>query len=85
MKIKCIKHARKGVDAISTKHQVHLGIDHAYSALISVLIDIISAIVKNDIEILEYKKCNQYPKCSVSLPNGTVGWSAVCDCDFSWS
>ena len=24
-------------------------------------------------------------KCSVSLPQGTVGWSAVCNCDIFWS
>ena len=23
--------------------------------------------------------------CSVSLPCGGVGWSAVCDCDITWS
>ena len=22
--------------------------------------------------------------CSVALPHGTVGWSAVCDCGISW-
>ena len=24
-------------------------------------------------------------KCSVSLPHGAAGWSAVCDCGISWS
>ena len=24
-------------------------------------------------------------KCSVALPHGAVGWSAVCDCGISWS
>ena len=24
-----------------------------------------------------------YYKCSVALPRGAVGWSAVCDCDIS--
>ena len=24
-----------------------------------------------------------YCKCSVNLPHGTVGWSAVCNCDIS--
>ena len=24
-----------------------------------------------------------YSKCSVALPHGAVGWSAVCDCVFS--
>ena len=28
-------------------------------------------------------KC--YYKCSVALPRGAVGWSAVCDCGISWS
>ena len=23
--------------------------------------------------------------CSLSLPHGAVGWSAVCDCGISWS
>ena len=23
--------------------------------------------------------------CSVSLPQGVVGWTAVCNCGFSWS
>ena len=23
--------------------------------------------------------------CSVALPRGSVGWSAVCDCGISWS
>ena len=26
-----------------------------------------------------------YSKCSVALPHGAVGWSAVCDCGISWS
>ena len=26
-----------------------------------------------------------YYKCSVALPHGAVGWSAVCDCDISYS
>ena len=24
-------------------------------------------------------------KCSLSLPQGAVGWSIVCDCGISWS
>ena len=24
-------------------------------------------------------------KCSVSLPHGVVGWSAVCDCGIFWT
>ena len=27
--------------------------------------------------------CNCY--CSVALPHGAVGWSAVCDCGIFWS
>ena len=26
-----------------------------------------------------------YYKCSVALPHGASGWSAVCDCGISWS
>ena len=26
-----------------------------------------------------------YYKCSVALPHGAVGWSAVCNCGISWS
>ena len=26
-----------------------------------------------------------YYKCSVAVPHGAVGWSAVCDCGISWS
>ena len=26
-----------------------------------------------------------YCECYVTLPHGTVGWSAVCDCGISWS
>ena len=26
-----------------------------------------------------------YHKCSVAVPHGAVGWSAVCDCGISWS
>ena len=25
-----------------------------------------------------------YSKCSVALPHGALGWSAVCDCGISW-
>ena len=46
MKIKCIKHTKKGVDATSTKHQVHFVINHATSVLMSTLVDIISATFK---------------------------------------
>ena len=34
----CIKHTRKKVNARSTKHQVHFGINRAISILISTLI-----------------------------------------------
>ena len=40
VKIKCIKHTRKPVKARSTKHQVHLGINHATSVLINTLVEI---------------------------------------------
>ena len=26
-----------------------------------------------------------YSRCSVALPHGVVGWSAVCECSISWS
>ena len=55
MKI-CIKHTRKKVNARSTKHQVHFGINRAISILISTLIDIIFVIFKNDKGILDYNK-----------------------------
>ena len=43
---KCIKHTRKSVNAISTKYQVHFGINHAISVLISTLVNIMFAIFK---------------------------------------
>ena len=46
VKIKCIKHTRKPVWAGSTKHQVHLGINHANSVLINTLVDIMFAVFK---------------------------------------
>ena len=33
--------------------------------------------------ILSYRCIVKYYKCSVALPHGTVGWSAVCDCGIS--
>ena len=42
----CIKHTRKKVNARSTKHQVHFGINSAISKLINTLIDFV--IFKND-------------------------------------
>ena len=47
MKIKCIKHIRKTVNARYTKHQLHLGLNHATFVLISTLADtIIFAVLK---------------------------------------
>ena len=51
VKIKCIKHTRKLVNARSTQHQIHLGINHVTSVLIGTLVDIIFAIFKNELEI----------------------------------
>ena len=51
VKIKCIKHTRKTVNARSTQHQIHLGLNHVTSVLISTLVDIIFAIFKNELEI----------------------------------
>ena len=46
VKVKCIEHTRKPVKARSTKHQVHLGINHATSILINTFVDIMYAIFK---------------------------------------
>ena len=46
VKIKCFKHTRKPVEARSTKHQVHFGINHATFVLINTLIDIMFAVFK---------------------------------------
>ena len=35
--------------------------------------------------LLPYRLMYCYYKCSVALPHGAVGWSAVCDCDISRS
>ena len=50
--------------ARSTKHQVHLGINHATSVLINTLVDIMFAVFKNEIEILDYiySKMQSRPK-----------------------
>ena len=56
MKINVLSIQRKKVNARSTKHQVHFGINHAISILISTLIDIIFVIFKNDRGILDYQK-----------------------------
>ena len=63
MKIKCIKHRRKPFNARYTKHQVHLGINHATSVLISTLVDKIFAFfLKKDRGILDYSKMQSIPK-----------------------
>ena len=46
VKVKCIEHTRKPVKARSTKHQEHLGINHATSVLINSLIDLMTAVFK---------------------------------------
>ena len=33
--------------------------------------------------LLSYRYMFCYYKCSVALPHGAVGWSAVCDCGMS--
>ena len=55
MKINVLSIQEK-VNARSTKHQVHFGINRAISILISTLIDIIFVIFKNDKGILDYNK-----------------------------
>ena len=59
MKINVLSIQEK-VNARSTKHQVHFGINHAISILISTLIDIIFVIFKNDKGILDYN--NMQPR-----------------------
>ena len=56
VKINVLSIQEKKVNARSTKHQVHFGINHAISILISTLIDIIFVIFKNDKGILDYNK-----------------------------
>ena len=70
MKINVLSKKEK-LNARSTKHQVHFGINSAIFILISTLIDIIFLIFKNDRGILDYNKCNQDIKCSVFLPHCT--------------
>ena len=64
MKINCIKHTRNPVKARSTKHQVHLGTNHATTVLINTLVYIVFAVFKNELEILD----NMYSKMQ-SRPN----------------
>ena len=54
VKIKCIKHTKKDVNDRSTKHQVYFGINHATSVLISTVVDIIFAIFKQCVGVLDY-------------------------------
>ena len=62
-----------------------MDINHTTSFLISTLVNIIFAIFKNDVGILDYNKMQSNLKYIVYLPQGTVGWSSACDCDISWS
>ena len=50
------------VNARSTKHHVHFGINHAISILIGTLTDIIFVILKNDSGILDTNKMQPRPK-----------------------
>ena len=43
----------------------------------------ISLLKKRELDALLYLCCDCL--CSVSLPHNAMGWSAVCDCGFSWS
>ena len=56
MKINVLSIQEKKINARSTKHQVHFGINQAIFILISTLIDIIFVIFKNDRGILDYNK-----------------------------
>ena len=62
MKINVLSIQEKKVNARSTKHQVHFGINHAISILISTLINIIFLIFKNDREILDFNRMQPRPK-----------------------
>ena len=62
MKINVFSIKEKKVNARSTKHQVHFGIYHAISILISTLIDIIFVNFKKDRGILDYNKMQSRPK-----------------------
>ena len=63
------------------KNQVHLGRNHATSFLINTLVDIMFAVLKNELEILDYmySKMQSRTKMFVSLVHSTVGKSVVCD------
>ena len=62
VKINVLSIQEKKVNARSTKHLVHYGINHAISILISTLIDIIFVIFKNYRGILDYNKMQPKPK-----------------------
>ena len=60
MKINVLSMQEK-LNARSTKHQVHFGINSAIFILISTLIDIIFVFFKNDRGILDYNKMQPRP------------------------
>ena len=62
MEINVLSIQEKKVNARSTKHPVHFGINHDISILISTLFDIIFVIFKNDRGILDYNKMQPRPK-----------------------
>ena len=53
---------KKKVNARSTKHRVHFGINCAFSIMISTLIDIIFVLFKNGRGTLDYNKMQPRPK-----------------------
>ena len=71
--------------ARSTKHQVHFGVNHAISILISTLIDIIFVIFKHDRGILDYNKMQPRPKMFCVFSSWYLFLFTVCDYDISWS
>ena len=56
MKINVLSIQERNVNARSTKHQVHFGINRAISLLINTLIDIIFVMLKTIEEFLDYNK-----------------------------
>ena len=85
MKINVLSIQEKKVNARSTKHQVHFGINRAISILIRTLIDIIFVFFKNNRGILDYYKMQPRPTMFCVSSSRYLCLSTICDCDISWS